>query len=733
MNRFRQRVHEQLSRNKDSSKSSKKDKNSGSGTASPAQTTSLNTSGSTNSPSSSNHNTPNNSTPTLVDSRNKPLPSNENGPGGSGHGSLHPSPQGTPGSVPHSQNFLPPQHGIGGLGGQSGAGAPGTPTRQGHPMAPSVVISPSAGGNAPHIPPPGAAETMPGDLAPPRPGAKNSAFDRLTSTPKDVPEGIRTPKRQHSSRFDISDQRQRELDKLPGFHEVPPNRRQELFMQKIDQCNIIFDFNDASGDMKSKEIKRLALHELLDYVANNRQVITEPMYPRVVDMFSKNLFRPIPPPVNPQGEAFDPEEDEPVLEVAWPHIQVVYEFFLRFIESQDFNTNIAKGFIDHGFVLQLLELFDSEDPRERDFLKTTLHRIYGKFLNLRSYIRRSINNVFFQFVYETERFNGIAELLEILGSIINGFALPLKEEHKLFLTRVLMPMHKVKSLSMYHPQLAYCIVQFLEKDAALTEEVVLGLLRYWPKVNSTKEVMFLNEVEDIFEVMDPAEFAKVQEPIFHQLAKSVASPHFQVAERALYFWNNDYFCNLISDNVEVILPIMFAPLYENSKGHWNRTIHGMVYNAMKLFMEINPQLFDECSHDYTEAQNNADQVKAERKSKWDRLAEQAKRNSASVQIALAPNTNPRGQKVNPPPRIDEDSITQDSQKRLDALRLQDESASGREVRRPRESERQNSSHGYQTDSNSRPSRLDRNGSAGPGAATPPVISRENSSTVVPRA
>ena len=41
--------------------------------------------------------------------------------------------------------------------------------------------------------------------------------------------------------------------------------------------------------------------------------------------------------------------------------------------------------------------------------------------------------------------------------------------------------------------------------------------------------MFLNEVEDIFEVMDPAEFAKVQEPIFHQLAKSVASPHFQVS------------------------------------------------------------------------------------------------------------------------------------------------------------------------------------------------------------
>lgn len=46
--------------------------------------------------------------------------------------------------------------------------------------------------------------------------------------------------------------------------------------------------------------------------------------------------------------------------------------------------------------------------------------------------------------------------------------------------------------------------------------------------------MYLNEVEDIFEVMDPAEFVKVQEPLFHQLAKSVASPHFQVCSLLVF-------------------------------------------------------------------------------------------------------------------------------------------------------------------------------------------------------
>ena len=182
---------------------------------------------------------------------------------------------------------------------------------------------------------------------------------------------------------------------------------------------------------------------------------------------------------------------------------------------------------------QLLELFDSEDPRERDFLKTTLHRIYGKFLNLRAFIRRSINNVFFQFIYESERHNGIAELLEILGSIINGFALPLKEEHKTFLTRVLIPLHKVKGLALYHPQLAYCVVQFLEKDASLTQEVVEGLLKYWPKVNSPKEVMFLNEVEEILDVIEPNEFQKVMFRLFQQLSRCVSSQHFQVGHLLL--------------------------------------------------------------------------------------------------------------------------------------------------------------------------------------------------------
>lgn len=120
---------------------------------------------------------------------------------------------------------------------------------------------------------------------------------------------------------------------------------------------------------------------------------------------------------------------------------------------------------------------------------------------------------------------------------------------------------------------------------------------------------------------------------------------------------------------------MFAPLYENSKGHWNRyvqlmtperiginkcnsTIHGMVYNAMKLFMEINPQLFDDCSHDYNEHQNNADKREQARKDKWAKLQTQADK--------MKQHSNPS---VTEAP-----DAAQDNEQRLGDLTLQDKSS-----------------------------------------------------------
>ncbi|XP_018018138.1 serine/threonine-protein phosphatase 2A 56 kDa regulatory subunit epsilon isoform [Hyalella azteca] len=423
------------------------------------------------------------------------------------------------------------------------------------------------------------------------------------------------PKRsQGSSRYRTANEV--DLQPLPMLKDVPGGEQEDLFLRKLRQCCVGFDFLDPVADLKGKETKRSTLNELVDYITAGRGVLTEPVYPEIIAMIACNLFRTLPPSDNPD---FDPEEDDPTLEASWPHLQLVYEFFLRFLESPDFQPAIGKKVIDQKFVLQLLELFDSEDPRERDFLKTVLHRIYGKFLGLRAFIRKQINNIFLRFIYETEHFNGVGELLEILGSIINGFALPLKAEHKQFLIKVLIPLHKAKCLSLYHAQLAYCVVQFLEKDPTLTEPVIKGLLKIWPKTCSQKEVMFLGEIEEILDVIEPNQFVKVQEPLFKQISKCVSSPHFQVAERALYFWNNEYIMSLIEENSNVILPIMFPALYRISKEHWNQTIVALVYNVLKTFMEMNSKLFDELTASYKSERQREKKRDREREELWKKL------------------------------------------------------------------------------------------------------------------
>ena len=116
----------------------------------------------------------------------------------------------------------------------------------------------------------------------------------------------------------------------------------------------------------------------------------------------------------------------------------------------------------------------------------------------------------------------MAELLEILGSIINGFALPVKAEHKQFLMKVFIPTHTAKGLALFHAQLAYCVVQFLENHNAdragdqRTAEISA-------KNMQSERGDVLGKIEDVLDVIEPTQFKKIEEPLFKQISKCVSS------------------------------------------------------------------------------------------------------------------------------------------------------------------------------------------------------------------
>lgn len=398
--------------------------------------------------------------------------------------------------------------------------------------------------------------------------------------------------------------------------ETPMLKREALFRQKLQLCCVLFDFDDADSDARGKELKRETLVELAEYVNTpvGQKIFTEAIMPDIVEMVRLNLFRTLPP----QTDDFDPEEDEPAMEASWPHLQVVYEFFLRFIVSSEVSGKVAKKYVDQSFIRNWIELFDAEDPRERDYVKTVLHRMYGKFMSYRSFIRKAISQVFFRYIYETGRHNGVGELLEILGSIINGFAIPLKKEHLQFLERALIPLHKPRSVAMYHAQLSYCISQYVEKDPDTIVPVLHGLVRFWPWTCASKQVLFLNELEEVLELCRGDQLNQIQDELFKLIAACLSSEHFQVAERALYYWNSEHLCvNVLSQaRAAVFLPYVFGPLSKNAQGHWNQTVEGLAQSVLKMYMEMDINLYDKCSRDSNDKVRLKDAERETAAAKW---------------------------------------------------------------------------------------------------------------------
>ena len=78
----------------------------------------------------------------------------------------------------------------------------------------------------------------------------------------------------------------------PASSDAPPIEREELFVQKLRQCCVLFDFvSDPLSDLKYKEVKRAGLNEMVEYITHNSDVVTESIYPEAVIMVRQHAQR----------------------------------------------------------------------------------------------------------------------------------------------------------------------------------------------------------------------------------------------------------------------------------------------------------------------------------------------------------------------------------------------------------------------------------------------------------
>ncbi|CAK9180981.1 unnamed protein product [Ilex paraguariensis] len=417
-----------------------------------------------------------------------------------------------------------------------------------------------------------------------------------------------------------------------NFHSSNNIGRQSSFESENDEllstisyCSITYSFTDPLESPSQQDLKQLKLIQLLSIIKSLKKPLHDQVLSALFSMLSANLFRPLPPQCNIIFVFPDDEDLTATPVAAWPHLQIVYDILLQLVLSTD--AKALRDYIDQSFLLNLLSFFQSEDQRERETLKNVYHRIYLKFTFYRSSMRKAMNDVFLHYVFETDqRHCGIGELLEIWGSIINGFTVPLKEEHKLFLMRVLVPLHKPKGLQVYHRQLAYCVSQFVQKEPVLGGIAIRGILKYWPVTNCQKEVLLIGELEELVENVDPEQHRKLALPLCTQITKCLNSFNSQVAERALYVWNNEQFVKMASAAMEEVFPVLVEGMEKNLKWHWNPSVRQLTENVKLMLEEMEPTLYSKCLQKLERHESTTREEEMRRKEKWERIETAAVKN-----------------------------------------------------------------------------------------------------------
>lgn len=229
-----------------------------------------------------------------------------------------------------------------------------------------------------------------------------------------------------------------------------------------------------------------------------------------------------------------------------------------------------------------MQLFDSEENEERDFLKNILHKLYAKLVPRRRLIRKAITDCFQVLIHDIHKFNGASELLDILASIISGFAVPLREEHVIFFKNIIIPLHKVQTSNLYFDNLIRCSMLFLTKDSSLAILLLDGILKYWPFANFMKETLFLQELPEVLEFCDVEKIKPLIPRLFKRIVRCVSGSHLQVADRAMCLFESESFIQIIKTYKQTTFAMLVPVISKLAENHW----HKMLQESLTALKEI---------------------------------------------------------------------------------------------------------------------------------------------------
>jgi serine/threonine protein kinase len=213
---------------------------------------------------------------------------------------------------------------------------------------------------------------------------------------------------------------------------------------------------------------------------------------------------------------------------------------------------------------------------------------------------------------------GIAMTLRLLLRILQGSSSSFSISsavHRHLLFHQLIPLHQPNSmvlwrdqtclLELYHEPLVQCMAVLLQKHTEwipLTIQALLGTDIWSPNTTNTpKIILLLHQIDTFVSMGNTTEIWKPHDSIYHSLllrvSQCASSDNSRMAERALQFFRNEVWCQLVLDDEQqhyaTSVPILLQALVQQREGAvpWNPTVRKMTHRVLEQLQRHDEQKF----------------------------------------------------------------------------------------------------------------------------------------------
>ncbi|OHT08583.1 phosphoprotein phosphatase [Tritrichomonas foetus] len=417
-----------------------------------------------------------------------------------------------------------------------------------------------------------------------------------------------------------------EMIPLPQISTAPHGEIPQLALQKIKQCCRICDFSDKQADAGSKITKTQTLNEIIDCYTNQKLFsrLTRDCHQALIEMFAANVFRP--PPSIPRAIMIS--DDVIIEDTAWPHLNLVYILFLKFLESK-VDLRILQFKLDPKFITSLYAILDFPDERERCQAKAVIAAIYNEVPPQRKILSNICLNLLLS-VPEGLEMNAASHLLDLFYLFTTSTLPPLPPMLITTFKKVLLPLHLSERCQRYFQPLVKCILQMIRKDNTLGNTLLKFLIAHWPLTLDHKSELFIDEITQMLNDGNYKNIDDNIDPLLRCVSIAAESPCTTLADKALKFMLNNSILNAVSNNPDHLLEIIFPPLFRVARSHWQRNLQLCALNVMNALVDLVPENFKKAAVNFKQTVISEAHRKVLKRNFWDMVAKVAVSNYSTI-------------------------------------------------------------------------------------------------------